>query len=299
MRPGYLDRRHFLKSTSTAALAASFYSAAIGRVSAEDAEPRFKKAVKFAMIGDGESVEEKFALIKELGFQGVEMDSPSRIDREEVIAAKNNTGIDIHGVVDSIHWDLRLSDPDDEVRSEALAGLGTAMRDCKAYGGTTVLLVPGKVTDEQEENFDQVWERSSKEIKKAIPSAKKLKVKIAVETVWNNFITTPDQLVKYIDQFNTPTVGAYFDCSNMLKFGVPSEDWIRALDKRLLKFDFKGYSKDKKWVAIGEGDENWPEILRALDEIGYHGWATAEVEGGNRKALQEVSRRMDKVLGLA
>lgn len=265
---------------------------------AADKKPHLKKALKFGTIGEGKSIEDKFALIKELGFEGVEFDSPSNINREEAVSARDKTGIQIHGVVDSIHWNIRLSDPDPTVRAKGLEGLKTAIRDCKYFGGTTVLLVPGKVSNAETENFDQVWERSTEQVKQAIPLADENGVKIGIEVVWNNFITTPEQLVKYVDQFNTPTIGAYFDTSNMIKYGVPSAEWIRTLGKRMLKFDLKGYSKQKEWVAIGEGDENWPEILKALDEIGYEGWATAEVGGGGRDVLADVSRRMDKVLEL-
>ena len=52
--------------------------------------------------------------------------------------------------------------------------------------------------------------------------------------------------------------------------------------------------------------ENWPDVLRALDEVGYKdiatggpGWATAEVDAGNREHLADVAARMDKVLGMA
>jgi len=67
----------------------------------------------------------------------------------------------------------------------------------------------------------------------------------------------------------------------------------------MVKFDFKGYSHTKSWCPIGEGDEDWPEILKALGEVGYDGWATAEVGGGGEKVLRDISQRMDKILGLA
>ena len=293
-----LSRRTFLQVAQASAVTLGLGGAARPLWGAEPAKPKLKKAVKFGMIQIDGSIEDKFALIKELGFEGVELDSPSDIDRDEAVAARDKTGIEIHGVVDSIHWNVRLSDPDPAVREKGLEGLKTAINDCHTYGGTTALLVPGKVTDPEKENFDQVWERSTAEVRKALPLAEAKNVKIAIEVVWNDFLTTPEHLVRYVDQFQSPYVGAYFDCSNMLKYGVSSADWIRALGKRMLKFDFKGYSHEKQWVAIGDGDENWPEVLKALDEIGYEGWATAEVGGGGREVLADVARRMDKVLGL-
>ncbi|MEX2185369.1 MAG: sugar phosphate isomerase/epimerase family protein [Pirellulales bacterium] len=304
--PASATRRTFLAAATTAtagaALAAVSLSdprAAGGTRLADDAKkPRLKKAVKFGMIGIDGSIEAKFELIKELGFDGVEMDSPSGVDKVEAVAARDKTGIVIHGVVDSIHWNVRLSDPNPEVRAKGLQGLETALRDCKTYGGTTALLVPGKVGDVKAENYDQVWERSTAEVKKALPLAHELGVKIAIETVWNNFITKPEEMADYIDQFDDPMVGGYFDISNMIKFGPSPARWIRVLGKRMLKFDFKGYSHAKQWVDIGEGDEDWPEVLKALAEVGYEGFATSEVSGGGREKLKEIAERMNRVLGL-
>src|SRR6185437_15185149 len=248
-----IDRRTFLQSTlaTTAALAAG------GARAAEEKKPKLKKAVKYGMIRIKGSIQDKFELIKSLGFQGVEVDSPSGINNEEAVKARDKTGILIHGVIDSVHWKDTLSSPDEKVRAKGLAALKGTLDDAKFYGADTALLVPGVVN--KDVTYEQCWQRSSAEVRKAIPTAEKLGVKIAIEVVWNNFLTKPEQLIEYVDQFKTPYVGAYFDCSNMIKYGVKSGDWIRKLGKRMLKFDFKGYSvtkfknKENPWVAIGEG----------------------------------------------
>ena len=293
-----IDRRRFLQASAAgAALLAG------GALSAAEAKnPKLKKAVKYDMIKIKAPIQEKFELVKSLGFLGVEIDSPSNVNKDEAVKARDKTGIAIHGVIDSIHWQTRLSDPEAAVRARGLNALMGALQDAKTYGADTVLLVPGKVTNKKTENYDQVWERSQAEIRKALTLAKKLEVRIAIEVVWNDFITTPDEFVKYIDEFKDPIVGGYFDCSNMVKYGVKSGDWIRKLGKRMFKFDFKGFSiekykkKENPWVPIGEGDEDWPDIIKALVEVGYNGWATAEVAGGGEKELKDVADRMKKIL---
>jgi L-ribulose-5-phosphate 3-epimerase len=294
--PHHPTRRSFLKTTSAALAFASPFTSAL----AADANgPWLKKAVKYSMIQSKGSVLEKFELAKRCGFLGLEMDSPSNVDPKEAVAARDKTGVVIHGTIDSIHWNQRLSDPNPAVREKGLQGLLTAIKDAHTYSADACLLVPGAVRDKEKENFEQCWERSTEQVKKAIPTAEKLGVKICIETVWNEFITTPEHLIKYVDQFQNPIVGAYFDISNMIKYGVPPAEWIRRLGKRLYKFDFKGYSKEKGFgVQIGEGDENWPEVLKALKEVGYSGWATSEVKGGGEEWLMEVSRRMSQVLGV-
>ena len=294
------NRRDFIRSTAAAALAGAAVTSTGATLSAADPaptqRPKLRKAVKFDMIKLDGSVEKKFELAKSLGFEGVEINSPGNVNREEALAAEKKTGVEIHGVIDSVHWNQRLSDPDPAVREKGLAALRTAIDDAKFYGADTVLLVPGRVADPKNENFEQCWERSTAEVRKAIPQAQAAGVKIAIETVWNDFITKPEQLIKYVDQFNTPTVGAYFDISNMIKYGVPPAQWIRQLGKRMLKFDFKGYHVQKQWVDIGEGSEDWPEVLKALADVGYNGWATAEVRGGGEDVLRDIAKRMDKVL---
>jgi L-ribulose-5-phosphate 3-epimerase len=287
-------RRDFLKSTLAASAAAALPMQFA--LADEAKKPKLKIAVKYGMIRHEGSIEDKFNLIKKLGLQGVEVDSPSGLNKEEAKAAAKKTGIVIHGVIDSVHWRDTLSNPDADVRAKGLAALNGAIEDAAFFGCDTVLLGPGVVKDDV--TFEQCYERSQAEIKKALPLAEKHKVKICIETVWNNFITKPEHLISFVDDLKSPWAGAYFDCSNMLKYGVSSADWIRKLGKRLVKFDFKGYSHKNSWCKIGEGDEDWPEVLKALGEIGYDGWATSEVGGGGEKELADITARMKKVLGL-
>ncbi|MBC7854455.1 MAG: sugar phosphate isomerase/epimerase [Pirellulaceae bacterium] len=293
----YLSRRDFNLSAASATALTALATHGYAAEEREAKKPKLRKAVKYGMIGEGKSPEEKLNLAKKCGFEGVEVDSPSGLNKEEAKAAAAKTGVNIHGVIDSVHWRDTLSSPDETVRAKGLAALKGAIEDAHFFGCDTVLLVPGVVKDEV--TYEQCYERSQAEIKKALPLAEKYNVKIAIETVWNNFITTPEQLIQFVDDLKSPYAAAYFDCSNMLKYMVPSATWIRQLGKRMVKFDFKGYSHKNSWCPIGEGDEDWPEVLKALGEIGYDGWATAEVGGGGEKVLQDISRRMDKVLGLA
>ncbi len=291
-----IGRRDFLQYST--AVSASVLAAQAGWAAPAPKKPKLKIAVKYSMVKvEGASVRDKFDLVKRLGFKGVEIDSPSGLVLQELVSARDATGIAIHGVIDSVHWSDTLSSPKEDVRAKGLKALETALNDAKTVGADTVLLVPGVVN--KDVSYEQCYERSQTEVKKVLPLAEKLKIKIAIETVWNNFITKPEQLVQYVDDFKSEWVAAYFDCSNMIKYGVSSADWIRKLGKRMVKFDFKGYSKTKQWCAIGEGDEDWPEVLKALGEIGYDGWATSEVGGGGEAHLKEVAGRMNKVLGLA
>lgn len=293
-------RREFITTTGAAAAAFAFASPGAG----EDTRPKrrpIRKAVKLGMVAGEMSLLEKFRLLKALGFDGVELDSPNTLDDEEVLAARDEAGLPVHGVVDSVHWRHTLGDPDPDVRAKGVDGLKTALRDCKRYGGSTVLLVPAVVN--KTVSYDDAYRRSQAEIRKALPLAEELNIRIAFENVWNNFLLSPLEAARYVDEFDSPLVGWYFDVGNVVNYGWP-EQWVRILDKRLFKLDIKEFSRAKRdneglWKGFGvkllEGDCDWPAVMAALDEIGYQGWATAEVAGGDEQRLRDIADRMDRI----
>lgn len=271
-----------------AADAAAAGSMAVGRL------PLYK-AVKWGMIADAPSVAERFRICKELGFDGMELVSPADFSAKEVREASDATGMPVHGLVDMKHWDIRLSSRDAKVREQGVEILKQAIKDAHAFGGFSVLLVPGKVSG-ADETHDDVWQRSIVCIREALPLASRLGVRVLIENVWNGFCETPEQNRDYLDEIDSPWVGAYFDIGNVVKFS-PSENWIRTLAHRIVKLDVKDWSAKTGFDAkIGEGDVHWPAVRQALAEIRYSGWCTAEVAGGDRQWLAEVAQRMDKFL---
>jgi L-ribulose-5-phosphate 3-epimerase len=300
MLPVPLDRRGFIQSAGALVAAASACPAAAAPAS--ESTKAMKKAVKWGMIQVEGSVLDKFKLLKELGFDGVELDAPSSLDKDEVLKARDETALPIHGVVDSVHWNDTLSHPDAAVRARGVKALEQALRDSKAYGGTTVLLVPGKV-ERGRVSYADVYKRSQEEVRKVLPLAEELNIKIAIENVWNDFLLSPLEEARYLDEFESPYVGAYFDVGNVLRYGYP-EDWIRTLGKRIVKVDIKEFSlKMMREEGLGkgfgvellDGDNDWHAVMTAFRDIGYRGWATAEIPGGGRERLAKIASLMDKI----
>jgi hexulose-6-phosphate isomerase len=199
----------------------------------------------------------------------------------------------------STHWQKQLSDPDANVRKEGMAGIITALEDAKAYGTDAVLVVPGTVSNTV--GYDECWERSTDCLKQLLLIAGKLKVKIGIENVWNNFLLSPMEACRYIDQFNSPNIGFYFDCGNILIYGWP-EQWIRILGKRILRIHVKEFSKqkaDKEGRGAGfdaqltEGDVDWKRVMEELRKSYRGSWLTTE-QGGT---VTDLSQRLDIILG--
>jgi hexulose-6-phosphate isomerase len=295
-----MNRREFTKNTvmASAALAAGTLPGL--SVALKPSARNLKKGVMWGSIGMGKTIMEKFKFAKDAGFDGVE--AMSHLNRAEVLKAMEVTGLPVTSVCGELHWKYLLSDPDAAIREQGVTALKLALQDASAYGTDAVLLVPGRVSDTV--TYDECWLRSTDEIKKALPLAEKLQVKIGIENVWNNFLLSPMEAATYVDQFKSPYVGFYFDCGNILAYGWP-EQWIKILSKRIVRVHIKEYSKkiaDKQGKGAGfgvklmEGDVNWPAVMKALDDVGYQGWTTIEQPGGDTpEGLADLCNRLKSI----
>lgn len=300
-----MNRRKFVRNTAAlGALMGAGTFPVLGGSNSPVAPLKIKKSLKYGMVKTEGSVLDKFRLLKEIGFDGVELNSPNELDPDEILAAKEETGLEIPGVVNALHWKFPLSHPDSSVREKCLESCKQSLSDCKLYGGTTVLIVPGVVNEKI--GYKDAWTRSQEEIRKLIPVIEETGIKVAFENVWNNFILSPVEAARYVDDFDHPMIGWYFDVGNIVRYGWP-EHWIEALGDRIMKLDIKEYSRTKQrdegvWkgfqVELMDGDCNWPVVISALDKIGYEGWASAEVPGGDEQRLKFIADKMHEIFAI-
>lgn len=290
-----MTRRTFLAASGIGAVAAA----------ADTGGERLpiKKAVLYSMLPKDLSPLERFQLARDCGFEQIECgttDDPKEADA--LLEASKKTSVRIHSVMNRDHWKYPLSSPDPDVVAKSMAGLKTSLHNAKLWGADTVLLVPAVVGPDT--TYKQAWERSTAQIRGVLPLAQELKVTIAVEEVWNKFLLSPLEFARYVDDFQSPWLKAYFDVGNVVIWGYP-QDWIRTLGSRIAKLHLKDFSfrqnpEIKKrvpdFVMLREGDIDWKEVYRALRDIGYRGSATVELGSGNADYLRDVSKRVDLIL---
>ncbi len=296
-------RKDFLKAI-TVLTGASIASPALANVKSTPLyAPKIKKALSYYMIKEELSLVDKFKLVKDLGFDGVEMNGPVEFTVKEILDAKTKSGIEIPSLVNKDHWGKPLSDPDPAIRKFCIDSIVKTAQETKELGGDTVLVVPGVVNEKV--SYETAWKNSIASIRQIIPQVEKTGVKIGLENVWNNFILSPIEAKKFLDEINHPLVGWYFDIGNILRYGWP-EHWLETLNSKIVKLHVKEFSRKKMndeglWkgfnVELTEGDIDWKLVMETIRKINYKGeWMTLEVGGGDRAELQKLSGQLDKIL---
>lgn len=287
-----VSRRTFIKhaavTTATMSLSSNLLLA-----QNQPGQRKWKKALKIGMIPASLSDKEKFTLAARCGYDGIDAVPLKSLDAAaEQAAVAKQAGCPIHGVV--FGWWPPFNDRSNAANKKNIDAMLHALACAKAMQADTVLLVPTRVTETA--GYGQAYEHSQKLIRELIPAAAEMRITIAIENVWNKFLLSPLEFARYLDELDSPWVKAYFDVGNIIIHGF-AQDWIYALGKRIIKLDLKDFRRQGyQWKNLGEGDVNWPAVKKALIDIGFNGFMTAELKGGDESYLCDVAQRIDKLL---
>jgi hexulose-6-phosphate isomerase len=253
-----------------------------------------KKSVGICCFYGNWNIEEKFALAKEAGFQGFEIDlsedgpvnlnsTPEELKAFRKLAEKH--GLELSGLMTFLYWGANAASADPAVRDKAAALLARQIECAQLLGIDTILAVPGAVGVDfipgaEVVRYDLAYERATAFIQAALPAAEKAGVTIGVENVWNKLLLTPLEMKAFVDQFGSEHVGVYFDVANTLAFGYP-DHWIEILGERIKRVHFKDYRRNvgtaDGFCDLLSGDVDWPAVMAALRKIGYTNWIAAEM----------------------
>ncbi len=264
------------------------------------------------------TIKDTLTLAKKAGFEGVELalngegELSLNSTKEELLAIKNTAedlGLSLYSLSCGLCWDYRLSDDNPEIREKAKDMIKKQLETAKILGADSILVIPGVVNvsfsmPEKKVSYDVVYDRALEGLNELKTYAEDLKVNIALENVWNKFLLSPMEMRDFIDKIGSEYVGSYLDIGNTLYCSYP-EDWVRILGKRIKKIHFKDYRVEAGglhgFVDLLAGDANYPEVIKALNEIGYDDWVSAEMIPNYKHhtdaIIYNTSYAMDRILG--
>ncbi|MBA3726157.1 MAG: sugar phosphate isomerase/epimerase [Armatimonadetes bacterium] len=261
--------------------------------------------VEFIRLAKDHCFEAVELAIGESGSLGLDTDEAKC---QSILVEAEKIGIQVASVASGLYWNRSLGDEDEQTRSQALDELKKMLQITSWLGCRTLLTIPGSVDvffmpERQPLAYAHVWRYCQEGLKAAIPTAEACEVRMGIENVWNKFLLSPIEMATFIDQFQSPWVGAYVDVGNVLAFGYPQQ-WLRTLGKRVVGIHFKDFRKSvgtvDGFVDLLEGDVDWPEVMAAIAEIGYEGPIAAEMIPGYRHhpmvRIANTSNAMDAIL---
>lgn len=276
-----------------------------------------KKGISIWSFGNL-SVAESIKLAKAAGFDGIELAlnetgemslACTEQEIKEVKKIADDTGLELYSVACGLYWDNPITDDDPAIRAKAEDIVKKEIDMAKMLGCDSCLVIPGTVCTEfanpdKVVDYQDAYDRSLEAFLRLKEYAEKSQINIALENVWNKFLTSPIEMKEFIDKIDSDYVGSYFDVGNVLFNGFP-EHWIKILNKRIKKVHFKDYRKLAGglhgFVDLLAGDVDYPAVVEALKAIGYDGWVTAEMIPNynhyNEALIYNTSNSMDKILG--
>lgn len=228
-------------------------------------------------------------------------------DAKALRALADSEGMILPSLASGLYWGTPLTATDPAVRQKA-RDIVRRQIDCAVQLGVgAILVVPGAVghgfwggTDNV--SYADAYARALEGVRAVAPYAEQAGVTVALENVWNNFLLSPLEFARFVDEAGSPAVAAYFDMGNVIRTGE-AEHWIQVLAGRISRVHIKDYKRAvgtlEGFCDLLAGDVNFPAAIRALREAGYDNAVTAEMNIASQDMLavvERTSRAMDLIL---
>lgn len=260
---------------------------------------------------------EAFDLARRAGYEAFEltMDEEgsltpdvSQAEAEDIASQARDAGVPVCSIASGLFWRWSFTSNRASDRDHAFSVAEAMLKAASWMGAEAILLIPGVATPLDQSRgpvipYDVAYERALEALRKLVPAAEESGVFVAVENVWNGFLLSPLEMREFIDAVGSRWVGSYLDVGNVVRDGHPQQ-WIRILGPRIKRVHLKDY---RRWVGtlggfVGllEGDVDWPEVMDALEEVGYDGPLVAEIfptEHYPEAMVRMTSIAMDYILG--
>ncbi|MCX7705517.1 MAG: sugar phosphate isomerase/epimerase [bacterium] len=277
-----------------------------------------KKSINLWVAPEGKDIYDVLSIIKDAGYDAVEpnLDETGYLNLEstekQIEDFRNRVekiGLKIASVSSGLLWKYTLSSPDPETRKKSQSIIKKQVECAKILGTDGILIIPGVVQADWSAQteivpYDVCWQRTSQSLNNVIEFAEKNNVCLCLEPVWNKFLLSPLEMKNFVESFKSDYVGVYFDTGNVVLYSYP-EMWIRILGKHIKKIHFKDFKTQigniNGFCMLLEGDVNWKEVMAALKEIGFQGYATAEFWAYKHcpeTVIYHASTSMDRILKL-
>ncbi|QHT63278.1 sugar phosphate isomerase/epimerase [Paenibacillus lycopersici] len=277
-----------------------------------------KKGINIWSFPEQTSIAEAIAIAKDAGFEGIELSlnengplslESSAREIEEIRKLAEDAGIDLTSLASGLYWSYSMTSSDAANREKAQDIAKKQLEAAAILGVDTILVIPGAVgvdfiPGSEVVPYDQAYDLALEAVTKLASSAEAAGVSIGIENVWNKFLLSPLELRQFIDATGSDYVGAYFDVGNVVFAGYP-EHWIRILNKRIKKVHFKDYRRESGglsgFVDLLAGDVNYPEVVKALEEVGYNDYVIGEMippyTHHGKQIIYNTSASMSAILG--
>ncbi|MCH7709750.1 MAG: sugar phosphate isomerase/epimerase [Myxococcales bacterium] len=196
-------------------------------------------------------------------------------------------GIAISGLCSFLFWPYCPTSNDPAIRKKGTGLARKMVRAARRLGTENLLVVPGAVhipwyPAHEPVDYTVALRRARHFVEQLLPLAEQERVDLNIENIFmNGFLLSPDDMVRFVDSFESERVRVHFDTGNIMQFQFP-EHWVPVLGNRIKNIHFKEFSKKGTDVSIEsfrpllDGTTNWPAVIAALHAIGYRDYLTFE-----------------------